>query len=319
MASREHDALERSEVLSHLSQFYGRLTTEGEATTGSISETMFFSNEKGERFVLQRNALGRDAESLEAESEFVEYLRANGFPGISAIRMDSKPFFKYEEGVYSIYPFVQGSELDINNPTQVKEAFVKIGQFLALSSLYNTQIGDWRNRWWNILSYPFEKNFQMHIEESPYAESIRACYQISRDNLFSHLITPARQGLYKAGIIHSDFRPEHLLFEGNTLKGVIDWTSAHHDVFVMEFARPFLYLCQSLKQRGELLNATDDRLKFSQEEREAAFYSPLLMEFVEFMWVMGHKDSFGEEEFKREMVDAVERVNAAYEIYREIS
>lgn len=319
MASREHDAVERSGVLSHLSQFYGRLITEGEATTGSISETMFFSNEKGERFVLQRNALGRDAESLEAESEFVEYLRANGFPGISAIRMDSKPFFKYEDDVYFIYPFVQGSELDINNPTQVKEAFAGISQFLSLSSLYYPELGTWGNRWWSVSSYPFERNFQAHLEESPYAEPIRALYQTSRNELFNRLITPAKRGLYKAGIIHSDFRPEHLLFEGNTLKGVIDWTSAHHDVFVMEFARPFLHLCQTHEQRKEMLDIADEQMKFSSGERIAAFYSPLLLEFVEFMWVMEHKDSFGEEEFKREMVGAVERVNAAYEIYREIS
>lgn len=247
MASREHDAVERSELLSHLSQFYGKLTTEGEATTGSISETIFFRNEKDERFVLQRNTLGRDAESLEAESEFVEYLRTNGFPGIGAIRIDSKPFFKYEDGVYSIYPFVQGLELDIDNPTQVKEVFERMGQFLSLSSLYPPELETWRNRWWSVFSYPFEKNFQVFLEESPHAEPIRALYQTSRNELFNRLIIPARQGLYKAGIIHSDFRPEHLIFEGDTLRGVIDWTSAHYDVFVMEFARPFLCLCQSYK------------------------------------------------------------------------
>jgi len=313
IVSREH------EVLSRLSQFGVRLTFEGDATTGSISKTMFFRNEKGERFVLQRNSLDRDAESLEAECEFVEYLEANGLPGIGAIRMDSKPFFRYKDNVYAIYPFVHGSGLDISNPTQIKEAFAGIGQFLSLSSLYSLKLGTWENRWWSISRYPFEKNFQVHLEESPYAEPIRAIYQTSRDKLFNRLITPAKQGLYKTGIIHSDFRPENLLFEDDTLKGIIDWTSAHHDAFVMEFARPFLHLCQSLEQREELLNVADNHLGFSQEEKKSAFYSPLLLELVEFMWVAGHKDSFGEDEFKRELMDAIERVAAAHDICKEVS
>ncbi len=312
-------SIDQGKVLGHLAQFVGDLAVEGKADTGSISETLILRRDNGERLILQRDVLNRGVEILSEERRFLEYLRANGFPVVGAISFGSYPFFECDDQVYSVYPFIDGERLDINKQTHRELAYDAIGEYLSLSNSYHHEIETWQNRWWNVSRYPFEENFRNYIELSSDAEAVREIYQSCRDNLFNRIITPARRGLYKTGIIHSDFRPEHFLFEGDVLKGVIDWTSSHHDVLIMELARPFLYLCQSAIQRRMLLEKVVRYMHFSQEETEATFFTPLILELTEFVWILRHKNNFGVEEFRSELETATKHVRTSYEICREIS
>lgn len=320
MANKENvSGASHIKALDYLSQSWGNLVVEESSISGSINETVFFRNEIGQRFVLQRNGLRRNPESLVAEYRFLEYLQENDFPAVKPITIGSLPFFTHDGEVYSVYPLIEAKTLDVNHPLQVRRAFEEMSRFLSLSSLYTQEEAIWRGRWWTVSNYPFENNFQFYLEQSPYAAPIMEIYQSSRDKLFDRIIVPARRGLYGAGIIHSDFRPEHFLFESSTLKGIIDWSSSHYDIFVMEFARPFLYLCQSADQREELLKVVNERLRLSQEEIESAYYAPLLLELAEFMWVVKHKDSLGKKVFKEELMISTERVINAHKISKEIS
>ncbi len=319
MAGKESIIVNQEQLIEQLSRFLGGISVEGVAATGSINETIILRGENGKKFVLQRDDLFRGDKTLLAEQRFLDYLRSRGFPGVGAIKLGSLPFFKIDDKVYLVYPFIEGVGLDVSNPFHREQAYRAIGKFLSLSNHYDPEIGIWQNRWWNVTTYPFEENFREYIENSADAELVVEIYRTSRDRLFSQLIMPARKGSYKAGIIHSDFRPEHFIFKDEVLEGVIDWTSSHHDVFVMEFARPFLCLCRSYEQRAALMEAVGEHIKFSQEEEIAAFCSPLLLELTEFVWIVRHKAGFGGEEFKRELDNAVGRVSAAYEIYREVS
>jgi hypothetical protein len=316
MANKENIVVNQDQLVEQLSHFLGEITVEGIPTTGSLSETTILRKNNGERFVVQKH-INRDDESVLAEQRFLDYLRAKSFPGVRAIELGYLPFFRIDDDIYSIFPFIEGEGLDINNSLHCTQAFQAIGKFLSLSSKYNQETGIWENRWWNVMVYPFERNFREYIEESVDAESVMEIYQTSRSGLFAQLIVPARKGLYKTGIIHSDFRPEHFIFYGNTLRGIIDWTSAHYDVLVMEFARPFLYLCKSYEQRVALLEVVSKHIRFSREEEMAAFCSPLLLELTEFVWIVRHKMALGDEEFKKELSNAVARVSAAYRIYTE--
>jgi|GEM_PF-4770855 len=317
MTNKKNIVVNQDQLLEQLSHFLGEIAIAGVTTNGSLNETTIIRRKSGERFVLQKNNLDREEKTILAEQKFLDYLKASGFPAVGAIKLGSLPFFRLGGKVYSVYPFIEGVRLDLNNPLHYEQACWAIGKFLSLSGSYVQEMDIWRNKWWNVTTYPFENNFRDYIEMSVDAESVMEIYHISRDDLFSQLITPAREGLYEIGIIHSDFRPEHFIFDGDTLKGVIDWTSSHYDVLVMEFARPFLYLCKSYKQRVVLLEVVRKHIKLSQEEEVAAFCSPLLLELTEFVWIVRHKVALGGEEFKRELINAVERVYAAYKIYRE--
>lgn len=318
MSSKESDPFLKNSALSYLSLFYGNLSVFSAPGAGTINETLFVEGENGVRLVLQRDNLNRPPESFLAEHEFVGYLRSNGFPAVNTIVLGSSPFFIHDRSCYAVYPFIPGDRLNINNIAQMEDVFEAIGQFLHLSYEYADPEETWKRRWWNVYTYPFEDNFETYLEGLYSPQAIRDIYYSCKNSLFSTLIWPARNGEFKSGIVHSDFRPEHFLFNDGKLEGIVDWTSAHHDAFIMELARPFLYICQSSVQRAQLLARIGSHLELSQQEREAAFYSPLLVELVEFVWIVRNQSNFSLEEFDKELSMVTDRVIEANKISGEV-
>lgn len=313
MQNKEGDSLIPKAVLERLAQSCGEISSV-RRNSGSINETTFIEGESGERFVLQRDNLRRKEKELVAEHEFVNYLQIRGFPAVRALEFGSLPYFIQDEETYTVYPFVLGTKLNVDSLTQLDATFEAIGKFLQISTEYEVQKDIWRKRWWGVATYPFEQNFKEYVEDSPLSLPVREIYFSHRQNLFDCLIHPARHGQFEEGIIHSDFRPEHFLFKDEEIAGVIDWTSSHHDVLVMEFARPFLHICKSTTQREQLIDTSMSYIRFSPQELRAAFYSPLLLEITEFMWVVKNQSKFSQEEFSRELSLATQKVIEAHKV-----
>ncbi|MFH1863426.1 MAG: aminoglycoside phosphotransferase family protein [bacterium] len=310
---------QQKSVLAYLEKVFGVPIIIEQSQTVNISETLFIKNSYEQKLVLRKDVLGSSDESLIAQQKFLKHLKGRGFPAVLPIEFNGLPFFQVEGSKFTLYPFIEGRQLSVELLDEVEETFHLMGQFIAISSFYDSSEPIWHTRWWSLADYPFVNNFKCFIENYSTPPEVKQIYKTTKRQIFDYLINPVANNQLKEGIIHSDFRPEHFIFNNSCVNGVVDWTSAHHDVFAMELARPFLYICQTYEERKTLLDIVARSAGFTEDDKKAAYYSPLLLELAEYVWIVRNQTKMQAEVYNNELSKSVRTINKAFEVSKEVS
>lgn len=119
---------------------------------------------------------------------------------------------------YCLFPFISGQ-----SPTPTVKQARAIGAVLA--QLHKIEpIVPYMENSWGIATM---KSVAAHLNGNPWPEALSAVKTLIGSADISHL---------PAGLIHADLFPDNTLFEGDTLKGVIDFFFACHDAYAYDLA-----------------------------------------------------------------------------------
>ncbi|MDM7912239.1 MAG: homoserine kinase [Methanotrichaceae archaeon] len=231
---------EISLVLSHYS--LGRLKSIAPAKGGMTSDNWFVETVQGRYFLRRRNPVFT-RESIEFEIGLIEHLVAQGFPTAPLIRTIDGDLSVTADGSYwELYEYLSGDRFNATNLAQVRSAAGLLADFHQAAAGYKAPPVPDRTIDLNRI----ERFVDMFEEE------LRA-----RTKALGIVLAPPLSGFFKSQadlvlkgmeplldqplvLIHGDFQPSNILFQGNTAAALLDFGDAGFSYRAYDLARAIL-------------------------------------------------------------------------------
>ncbi len=223
---------------------------------------------------------------IERQHALISFLRDQGFPVAAPLLTKRGRTYASVMGVpHSLYPFIYGQSMDPSNTRQLTIAALTLARYHLLTAGYQGTSP--------LCQDPFPKLFQgtvdrfhmylqtieMSMAELGMAEVLTAFNDIL-DDVSKRMLTVAYDALPKA-VIHGDYKPGNILFQGDKLVAVIDFGRSRSEARILDLARtiPGLVRDEYNKRFLDLAHvfatAYDELYPLQVAEREAM---PLLMQ-----------------------------------------
>jgi Ser/Thr protein kinase RdoA (MazF antagonist) len=185
---------------------------------------------RGGEFVLRRYRQRQTSASIEYEFAVLRHLRHRGWPVAAPVR----GIVWHEDRAFALFPFLPGRARDHENPAQGRER----GRLLARmhADLRELELG--QREGWSRLDEVVRRTdaSQRQVQvPSSHAAAFYALISSHSARVRDRLDATGIAG-FPRSIVHGDFIAQNLLFDGETLTGLLDFDSVHFDVSAADVA-----------------------------------------------------------------------------------
>lgn len=217
---------------------------------GFLSENYILKN-KQQKFFLKkyRNfGLGRLRETHKVK----KFFNNSGIPAIMPMSAkDNKTFFKFKDDYFSLFPFIDGREIDVNKLSD--KEMEALAQLLAKIHLLSKDkcpkiIKERSFNWDKKESLQKSKDILKLIKnkkiKSVFDKKVIK-YLIQKINLIEkNKISYPDLRLKNDHLIHGDFHEDNIFFDKKgDIMGIFDWEKANQSPRVLELVRAMWFLC----------------------------------------------------------------------------
>lgn len=213
---------------------------------GVVGDPWWIETTTGEYFFKRRYRARSDPRLITAQHALVEHLSANGFPAPDIMPTQRGALFLDLRGeIYEVHRFIPGGLCDVSKPAQFAAAARTLGWYhrtvqafdqpdlhwprqryspKALGEILDQLVAEWRGRTDARL-----ESFVGELKEH------------------HHDLTARFDGFDELPelIIHGDYYADNLIFQGDSVVGVVDYDLAHWCFRAMELAEALIYFAKA--------------------------------------------------------------------------
>jgi homoserine kinase type II len=188
-------------------------------TAGSVQTNLLVTTTQG-RYVLRHYARNRSFDSARFETRITHYLRGRGYPCPAPLRRWRGGFVGvYREKPYAVFTFLAGQMVRRPNAIQRAQIVRKAAELHLLTRGYRP--AGLEARWnYNVAFVREQATSRARAAGAPGAELKRRWIEQELDKLVLPPNLPQ-------GVCHVDLNVSNVLFEGDTLVGVLDFDDAN--------------------------------------------------------------------------------------------
>ncbi len=188
-------------------------------TAGGVQTNLLVTTTQG-RCVLRYYARNRSFDSARFETRVTHYLRGRGYPCPAPLRRRRGGFSGVYRGrPYAIFKFLEGRSVPRPNAVQRAQIVQKAAELHLLTRGYRPAGREAR---WNYNVAFVREQAASRAKAAGTQEAGLKRKWMERE--LDTLVLPPN---LPQGVCHADFAPENVLFEGDTLVGVLDFDDAN--------------------------------------------------------------------------------------------
>jgi homoserine kinase type II len=181
-------------------------------------------------------------DNIEGQHRLILFLQDHDFPVASPLLTIHRETYVSVLGIpCSLYPYIDGRPLDPRNSHQLRVAAEKLARYHQLTAAYPgvpplsqppfpehfaEKLRDFRK---------YSENFDDSLSVLGMAESMVA-FESSLDEIETEMQNLPYDSLPKA-LIHGDYKPENILFQGDDVAAVIDFGRSRNEARVFDVAK----------------------------------------------------------------------------------
>jgi homoserine kinase type II len=209
---------------------------------GVAGDSWWIETTTGRYFFKRRHSSRSGSQLVEAQHALVRHLRSNGFPApvIIPTRYGAS-YLEYREEVYEIHHFIPGDLCDVSKPAHLTSAACTLAWYHnAVQGFDHLGLHWQRERYGpNALRESLDQLFEdwRGQTDGRLDRLLRQLEEHSRD------LTTRFDGFGELPelIIHADYYAENLIFQGDSVAGLVDYDLAHWSFRAMELAEALIY------------------------------------------------------------------------------
>lgn len=220
----------------------GELRTAHRVEHGFINDNWVVETTRWRYFLKRRHPNLRQPDRIRFQHDLMEWLWQVGFPTPAIVPTASGETFLVLDGeFYEIHEYIEGELYDHDRPAHLEEAAVTLGRYHTyvqgfapqalrnLGALYSPRI-------LSITLTDLTKAWE--LDRDPDLAKIARQLEAHTLDLEARF---ARHGALPYLVIHGDYYPGNLLFDGDRIVGVVDYDKARWQPRVVELAEALIY------------------------------------------------------------------------------
>ncbi len=217
MAYEHNLPFDVGELSGWLESVYDLVVEHLDVRPGYMSTIVFVDTSSG-RFVLKcvKNNTGVEAR-LQAQIALLGYLKLKKIPVVDCVvGRDQKRIFIVGKYLLSMWIFLAGDVFTIGNQQQIVAAGTALGNMHWVVSGWETVPSNMRSFGWSERVSQLKSEWQVLIDSGAQGKALVDC-------LHGHLAkwdAPIENG--PRIVVHNDFRAQNLLFQDDTVSGILD-------------------------------------------------------------------------------------------------
>jgi Ser/Thr protein kinase RdoA (MazF antagonist) len=258
----QRDQFASDELTSVLSHYpLGTVDSTQEFARGSRRSPKIVITTTAGKFLLKRRARGKnDPQRVTFNHAIQLHLAHKHFPLPRLVATtDHQSFLKYQDNIYELFEFISASHYP-----GTLEATETSGQTLAT---YHQLLLDFSSDWYpSAASYHRARTVQQSFIriESAQTVSITLLAELRKlYNASSDIAEHAGMASWPTRIVHADWHPGNLLFDGDRVVAVLDYDSARRLPIAIDLANGALQF--------SMINGDDDAGKWPDETDQARY------------------------------------------------
>jgi len=195
--------------------------------------------------------------SIERQNSLMLFLDRQGFPvAAPLLTVDQRSYVNILGIPYSLYPFIEGTSLDPNNPLQLTVWAETLARYHKLTARYHGTPPKSQKSFPTLFIEQlnwFQENYHALDDQlsSPNTVHTLRTFKANLDKLENELRSMTYESLRRV-VIHGDYKPGNVLFQGNRLAAVIDFGVSRHEVRIFDLAKAISGFLDTLRKRGPL-------------------------------------------------------------------
>jgi homoserine kinase type II len=220
----------------------GQLTEACRVKQGFINENWLVVTTRGRFFVKRRHQSYCHAELIRAQHELLQHLRRHSFPAprlMKTLKEDS--ILELDGRWYEIQDFIDGIPYDPNRPAHLQQCALTLG-------LYHRYVEGFGRPVFRTLG-------DLYAPATAHQALARllTAWRFDKNPLLSDLIKRLRAEVRRLAarfahygplprlVIHGDYYADNLIFEGDSIVGVVDYDRARWEARVAELSEAVIY------------------------------------------------------------------------------
>jgi homoserine kinase type II len=235
-------------VLAHYD--VGKLRRHERIRHGYVNDHWWVETNTGQYFLRRRHGSLGKPHLIEAQHELIKHLSDNGFPVANLINTPCKTtFVELENEIYELYHYISGDLCDVERPRHC-------GFAAHTLAWYHHAVAEFDHP---VLHWPYERYGPTALAGivGQILEDWRGQIGENLDLLVTRLVEHTGDltarfeecaALPKL-IIHGDYHAGNLIFQGDTVVGVVDFDLAHRDLRGMEVAEALIFFTTERSKR----------------------------------------------------------------------
>jgi len=232
------------EELARVLGYYtlGELRAARQTKRGFVNDCWIVETEQGRYFLKRRHPRLRRPSLIRAQHDLVERLRSVGFPAPTVIpTATGETLLALDGELYEIHGYIEGDPYDHHRPEHLDEAALTLGHYHTHVKGFARRV---LRRWSDLYNPAILSTVMARLTEAWALDRTPEFAQVTRQleaQAVDLTARFARHGTLPRLVIHGDYWAGNLLFDDDSIAGVVDYDQASWQPRVVELAEALIY------------------------------------------------------------------------------